>query len=409
MTSRAPAPRTRSNSDSTPDRAIESGSRLGDRNAAVHQARRQLLEEGAQTALVGVEPWIARSWQRCLASGKQPDHGIVFAPNARPSQRRLTDEHQGLLSAARHSMLSLGGLVSGIGYFALLTNAEGLVIDVAGAVDRSDPMAAAIAQVGVDLSEESAGTSAICTALQEKHSVWLHRHEHFFEATSVYSCAGAPLFNPRGRCIGMLDLTGIRVREQRQLIHLVSQYAREIERAVLVQEEMSLLLRVRWPGATDDASPCGLLSVADSGALLGADFHCRSMIPELSQMGQRGMHLSDVFAMPWQSLFDQSRASVSLREWPLWSGLNLVVAAEQVRAKAPETRTLKSLEAEPDLALPALSPTQAPASAANKSLKAVQSELISLALLESKGNVELAARRLGISRATLYRKLHLRH
>ena len=76
------------------------------------------------------------------------------------------------------------------------------------------------------------GTSAIGAALGERQPVWLHRGEHFFNDTSVYSCAGAPLIGPTGACVGMLDLTGIDAPERPELKHLVARSARAIEDAL---------------------------------------------------------------------------------------------------------------------------------------------------------------------------------
>jgi sigma-54 dependent transcriptional regulator, acetoin dehydrogenase operon transcriptional activator AcoR len=359
-----------------------------DRHVAVQRARRNLLDQGPQAALPEIEPWIGQSWRRCIAQGKQPSQSIVFAPNPMASQKRFVDEHHALIEAAKPSLQNLAGLVAGIGYFALLTNAQGMVIDVAGAVDRSDPAAASVAQIGVDLSEHSAGTSAICTALSEQHPVWLHQHEHFFEATSVYSCAGAPLFDPRGACIGMLDLTGIRVREQRPLIHLVSQYALEIERSILKREKHALLLQIRWPGQASGATGYGLLSVDEAGLILGSDQVSRQMLPDLHSLQNEPLHLSDLFASATGAFFDRASSGRGPSEQPLWSGLSLLV------------------DALPSDNLPL---AKRSSEAASPLLKTVQSELIQQALLNAKGNVELAAKRLGIGRATLYRKLRRPH
>ncbi len=359
-----------------------------DRHIAVQRARRSLMDNGPQATLADLEPWIGQSWQRCFADGKQPTAPIVFEPNPLAKQKRFVDEHHALIDAARPSLQNLADLVAGIGYFVLLTNAHGMVIDVAGAVDHSDPMAAAVAQVGVDLSEHSAGTSAICTALSELHPVWLHQHEHFFEATSVYSCAGAPLFDPRGACIGMLDLTGIRVREQTQLIHMVSQYALEIERSVLAQEKHALMLQVRWPGQASDSARGGLFSVDEDGLILGCDQVSRQMIPDLQSLKNVRVHLSDIFATPVDNLFDRVRNSSAVSEQPLWSGLRLLVDSSP---SDPATRAKRKAALDPPL------------------LKTVQSELIQQELVNTRGNVELAAKRLGISRATLYRKLRRHH
>jgi transcriptional regulator of acetoin/glycerol metabolism len=97
---------------------------------------------------------------------------------------------------ARPVLERLGRAIANTRYFAILTDAQGIVIDVNGPIDRSDRRAQLITRIGVDLSERSVGTTAIGAVLAEQQPLWLHRGEHFFNDTSVYSCAGAPLFGP---------------------------------------------------------------------------------------------------------------------------------------------------------------------------------------------------------------------
>ena len=66
--------------------------------------------------------------------------------------------------------------------------------------------------------------------LSVAQAVWLHRSEHFFDDLAPYSCAGAPVFGPRGQCLGMLDITGIDVRERPELMHLAQRCARAMSR-----------------------------------------------------------------------------------------------------------------------------------------------------------------------------------
>ncbi len=366
------------------------------RMSAVTQARTMLLEQGPQATLPGIEPWIADSWRRCVQSGKAPGQTIGFAPIARQEKKRITEANYDLISVALPSLHTLAGLVSGIGFFAMLTDINGIVIEVAGKVDHSDSSASAIAQVGVDLSEHNAGTSAICTALREQHSVWLHQSEHFYDGNGVYSCAGAPLFNPLGQCVGMLDLTGIRVREHRQLIHLVTQYAHQIEQALLLKQPRALLLKLSWPSfvSVDISENTGLIAIGDSGQILGADRSARLMLPELERLSSGPVHCADLFATPWQNLFDLSARAQNRQDLALWSGLSIRVQASSdsgnraaVNAGMADTK----------------------AYLANPTLKSLQSQLIRQAVSEAKGNVEEAAKRLGISRATVYRKLNERH
>ena len=85
----------------------------------------------------------------------------------------------------------------------------------------------------------------------------------------------------------------------------------------------------------------------------------------------------------WESLFDAARKEEAV-EVPLWSGLTLQVLAQAAG------RALAARPAAPDARLP---------------LKDLEAGLIHEAVRDCRGNVMAAARMLGISRATVYRKL----
>jgi transcriptional regulator of acetoin/glycerol metabolism len=90
-----------------------------------------------------------------------------------------------------------------------------------------------------------------------------------------------------------------------------------------------------------------------------------------------------LLALDWPRLFDASTRGQRM-DLPLWSGLRLQAMA--VRQSAPG---------------------RAPA-AASASLRETETEWIRSAVREARGNVAEAARSLGISRATVYRKLGTR-
>ncbi|MDO5623757.1 MAG: helix-turn-helix domain-containing protein [Pseudomonadota bacterium] len=340
----------------------------------IQQARQAVLSDGAPAAALADRAWVEQSWRRCLARGQRPEAEVQFNPVPRGAGRRAQEAHHGLLTAAAPELQRLARTVAPIGYFALLTDAAGCVLDVAGAIDAGDRHASAIARVGVDLSEPGIGTSAIGAALSEQRPVWLHRGEHFFEQTSVYSCAGAPLLGPTGECVGMIDLTGIHAAERPELQHLLARSARAVEDALLRASAHALCLRLAWPHAPSGEGARALVCLDEGGTITGCNTPARLMLPGLRALAHGPLHASDVFALPWASLFDLARQHAAALV-PLCSGLHV-----QARAHRSDSAT-------------------------QPLLKTLQAGLIQQTLRQSGGNVSEAARLLGVSRATLYRRL----
>ncbi|MES2999684.1 MAG: helix-turn-helix domain-containing protein [Pseudomonadota bacterium] len=351
------------------------------RLALIESARRAVMSGSGSTHDLPVESWIERSWRRCLAAGHRPEERLGFDLVGAQARKRVLDANQPLVQAARPVLDRLSRALASTRYFAILTDSQGVVIGSHGPIDRGDRRADLITRVGVDLSERNVGTTAIGAALAELQPVWLHRGEHFFNDTSVYSCAGAPLFGPDGRCVGMLDLTGIDAAERPELKHLVAQSARTIENALTLALHHRLLVRLNWPGRSLGGDDDGLVCLDGDGWVQGSNFAARQMVPQLAVAGMP-VHCSELFAQPWELLFDLGGSSAPDQsvEVPLWSGLRLQALART--AGQPPTAVAPRLP-----------------------LRDVEIALIRKAVADARGNVQQAAKALGISRATVYRKM----
>lgn len=355
----------------------------------IAQARQAMLHHDSSSAWT--DSWIGRSWQRCLRNGKRPEQQVSFDIMPPQALRRTEEANHVLVQAARPVLEKLGAAIASTRYFAILTNTQGVVVDFNGVIDRRDRRADLITRIGVDLSEDSVGTTAIGAALTELQPVWLHRGEHFFNANSAYSCAGAPLFGPDGRCAGMLDLTGVDEVERPELKHLVVQSARSIENALIQSRPHDLLIRLNWSSHSLGDDMDGLVGLDPDGWVTGANPAARQMVPALQAGSPVAVHCSELFAMPYEMLFDAAKSDTlgypQPMDVPLWSGLRLH-ALPLLRGQAATPGRLGNRAAAP--ALP---------------LKDVETALIRKAVNEAKGNVMKAARALGISRATVYRRL----
>lgn len=358
-----------------------------ERLTRIAQARRAVLEQHQPSPVPWLSPCIERSWRRCLGLGLDPHQQALFAPVSASGIREAIDRSRPLREAASSVLRSLTRAMLHTQHFAILTDTHGTVIEVFGPVDTQNPHARAIARVGVDLSEAAVGTTAIGTTLAELQPVWLHRGEHFFDNTTVFSCAGAPIFGSEGYCVGMLDLTGVNVPEQPALKHLVEQSARSIENHLVLSQPHRVLLRLNWPGRVLGDDSDGLVALSDEGYLVGMNRAARAMLSLDPRWGGQH-HCTLVFAVGPETLFDAALARRGPFEVPLWTGLRLQVLAQarlETHAPHPQRKASTTTHGMP--------------------LKDMETALIIKAVEDARGNVQEAARALGISRATVYRKL----
>lgn len=365
-----------------------------DRLAGIERARRAVITEDKPLSQVAPaelqeREWIAQSWRRCLERSRSPNQRLAFDMLPDAEARRTLDANELLVQAGRPVLEHLSRAIADMRYFTILTSANGVVVDANGPIDRMDRRAHLITRVGVDLSEGSIGTSAISTALKELHPVWLHRGEHFYTDMRYYSCAGAPIFGPDGHCAGMLDVTGIEQPERPELMHLVAQSAHSIENTMVLSRPHALVVRLNWPGRVmgDDAD--GIVCLDANGVVVSANSIARQMVTQLVPDVGQTQHCSELFALPYESLFDAARTDGQPIEAPLWTGLRL----HALPLKPGQTRVRRL--------------TRQDSNDTPLALKDVEIALIKSAVEEARGNVMQAARKLGISRATVYRKLGL--
>lgn len=358
--------------------------------ARIASASGTTLEAASGRPKVPTKLWVTQSWHRCLALGYRPDEPIAFAPVHSHARRHATEEHTTLLDIARPELEQLARAVAPIRYFVMLASASAIVIDTAGAIDRRNRATGAIARVGVDLSEQRIGTSATSGALTERAPVWLHRDEHFFHDIGVYSCAGAPLFGANGTCLGVLDIVGVNAPRRPELELLAAQSARTVSDALVLAREHALRLRISWSAeaAVTGAASSGVICLDAEGLVVGANMTARRMLPALQDPAHEHAHASALFALPWPALFDLA-AQGSVAAVPLWSGLRVHIAA--TRHEPGTTKTFAARATATATAPP--------------TLQEMEAALIRRAMRDAGGRVAIAAQALGVSRATVYRKL----
>jgi transcriptional regulator of acetoin/glycerol metabolism len=248
-----------------------------------------------------------------------------------------------LLRAARPVMDRLYQAVGAAGCCVLLAGNDGIPVERRGAAGDDATFESWGLWTGAVWSEEHEGTNGIGTCLVEKRPLTIDRDQHFFTRNTLLSCTAAPVYDQDGKLAGVLDVSSCRADRTEGFADLITLALTDAVRRI-----ESDIFRAAFPKARIVLTPPidghggGLLAIDADDLIVGATRSAR-------------------FA--------------------------LGLAPDRAFAPVPAADLLGG------------------PGAAVEQLGDVERGILQRALLRADGNVSAAAKALGVSRATLHRKL----
>lgn len=194
----------------------------------------QVVESGLQPA--GIEPLVTRSWHRCLREyGIEPSAPRQISVLNPQSVKQLQESLGQLLPVARAEMESLYEQIAGSGFAVILADTQGAVLSTITDPALQREFRHAGLSLGALWDERHEGTNGIGTCLAETGPVTVHREEHFRGYNLTLSCSAAPILDPHGGILAVLDASTAN-----------SSDSRLIQRHTMALVNMSAHLISRW-------------------------------------------------------------------------------------------------------------------------------------------------------------------
>ena len=194
----------------------------------------QVVESGLQPA--GIEPLVTRSWHRCLREyGIEPSSPRQISVLNPQSVKELQERMGELLPVARAEMESLYEQIAGSGFAVILADTQGAVLSTITDPALQREFRHAGLSLGALWDERHEGTNGIGTCLAESGPVTVHREEHFRGYNLSLSCSAAPILDPHGGIMAVLDASTAN-----------SSDSRLIQRHTMALVNMSAHLISRW-------------------------------------------------------------------------------------------------------------------------------------------------------------------
>ncbi|WP_437075361.1 GAF domain-containing protein [Streptomyces sp. enrichment culture] len=265
--------------------------------AAVDTARAaRMLRQVREAALSGRQgplaprPVIEDSWGRMLRSGVDPDHdfrsGLLSPEEVR--RRREESPLRHVLPVLREGLLSVADTAR---HIMVVADADGRVLWREGSVPVLRKADGLGFEIGADWREDVVGTNGVGTPAVVRRPVQVFASEHFVRSHATWTCAGAPITDPRdGRLIGVVDVSGPLETMHPATLAWVDSVAKLAE-ARLRELHLTSLERLRAVAAPVLARIGGRALVVDrdgwTAAVTGMPYTGRTALPKSLSAGHR--------------------------------------------------------------------------------------------------------------------------
>ena len=246
---------------------------------------------GDANVVIPSRNFVVASWLRSQQLGINPIGRAAPLAARGAAIQQLRERHAELLAAAESVFAQAGHMFSGSRSMMLLTNPDGIVLDVIGDAHTLEQGEEIHLAPGGDWREAAIGTNGIGTALATERPAQVHASEHFCDGIKAWTCAASPVFEPgTGTMLGVIDISGPPSTYQRNNLSLAVSTARQIEMVLAeraMQERMRLLEICL--DRISDADVAGMVAIDRRGRLV----HRTGRVPSLVAMGQRVPGLDD--------------------------------------------------------------------------------------------------------------------
>jgi transcriptional regulator of acetoin/glycerol metabolism len=202
--------------------------------------------------------------------------------------------------------------IAGTESMIVLTDSHGTILHSLGDDDFLERASKVALAPGANWAEQSKGTNAVGTALFAERPTLVHADEHFMHANGFLTCSAAPIFDPRGNVLGVLDVSGDHRSYHQHTMGLVRMSARMIENHWLCDDSAERL-RIHFHARPEFIGTLleGILVVAPDGRVAGAN---RSALDQLGlTIGALRLHsLDSLIGLSAGAMIDAFRTAMPM-------------------------------------------------------------------------------------------------
>lgn len=251
---------------------------------------------------------IERSWTRCAELGLPADRVRDLNRLGEADIAREHDRSSSLISHFTPVMEHLYQQIAHTHSMVIFSDEDGLILHSIGDPDFISKAESVALQPGVSWAEKLKGTNAIGTAIVEKSPVTVFAAQHYITRNHFLTCSASPIFNPFGKMVGILDITGDYRSHQHHTMALVGMAVQMIEArlfAMQFPEEVVVSFHPdpHYLGSLNE----GKLAFSAGGEFIAANSSAKQL---LSFSSDYGGHFGEMFDIPFEQLLMRAKQQI---------------------------------------------------------------------------------------------------
>lgn len=240
-----------------------------------------------------VRDMIIKSWQRCKEYNVDPymGKGDLVPDN---KLHRIKKQNKQLIETAEPFMKELAELVKDSHIVVVLTNAKGLILETLGDEKIMNNANQLKFIPGSYWSEEKVGTNAIGSAIEIDKPLQVNGCEHYCKQHHTWTCSAAPIHNPEGELIGILDMSGPFKRAHPHTLGMVVAAAKSVENQIsLIEKNKELRIANKFSSAVFNSMSEGIISIDKFGKVIWINKAASKMF-EIDRKSAKEKDIKDV-------------------------------------------------------------------------------------------------------------------
>lgn len=249
---------------------------------------------------------LCQSHKRCIEYGVEKSGAFPIKMIKGEELNIILERNKKLVKVARPFIDIIYSVLNKSEFAISFTDKDGIILTIKGDEDIVEDLAKTCIAVGTDMSEKSAGTNAMGTALYENCSVQTSGEDHYLTAFYCWTCSAAVIYSEDGDIIGCLNLTGRGQRKHPHTLGLVIAAVKSIENQLKAEKNQNELFNAyQYLNKIVNSINSGIVATDTDGVIKTINHSlCRMLgLKEEEMIDQK----SDLVLEDWEYILDKLR------------------------------------------------------------------------------------------------------